>query len=299
MCVFSFDPRTFPAAKPVEVTSTRIFARGLADGRQILVYSMRYSSEVDVAMILPLPTPGSSPEDAVFFIDISGYGSFFQEMESGFPPEPVEQYEGLALSAMGTGDGSQRILAVHDVGSFEASFVPTQEDFSRLDPRFRLPEGVLDRLPMYRDYGFAVFKLKPGRLEPHPMAFHFPRRNAGELYFPTVHVHDGTVPEKAKFDHLLYCQPAPSSADGWEISRTWRRPSWHELAPEGRELTSDEKLAIKLSGLERPYARHTAVAKAFMKIDRTKGTVAADLPVGKLTIRGQLKNADIVVPQAA
>jgi hypothetical protein len=38
------------------------------------------------------------------------------------------------------------------------------------------------------------------------MAFSFPRAKPTELFFPTVHVHDGKVHEHAKFDHVLYCQ---------------------------------------------------------------------------------------------
>ncbi len=50
-------------------------------------------------------------------------------------------------------------ILVHDVSSFEASFVPTLEDFDRLDERFRIPPDAIGKIPRYRDYGFAVFKL--------------------------------------------------------------------------------------------------------------------------------------------
>ncbi len=58
------------------------------------------------------------------------------------------------------------------MGSFEASFVPTRRDFSRLDQRFRLPDDVWQALLGYDDWGFAVFKLGPmSRLTGvHPMA---------------------------------------------------------------------------------------------------------------------------------
>jgi hypothetical protein len=51
-------------------------------------------------------------------------------------------------------------LVVHDLGDFEASFVPCLDDFERLDRRFCIPRSVWDELPVYQDYGFAVFKLK-------------------------------------------------------------------------------------------------------------------------------------------
>lgn len=89
-------------------------------------------------------------------------------------------------------------LRVHEVGSFEASFVPSLADFSRLDARFRLPDGLWEGLPIYADYGFAVFKLKAGERKVHPMAFEFASRDRRQLFFPTVHIHDGQIAERAR-----------------------------------------------------------------------------------------------------
>jgi hypothetical protein len=131
-------------------------------------------------------------------------------------------------------------LVVHDVGDFEASFVPSPRDFDRLDPRFRLPGDVWDELPEYADWGFCVFKLKRtsargsglfglfkskggpgGGRKIHPMAFELPRRDPSSLFFPTVHVHDGKVHPTAEFDHELYCQTEPAFEPlmQWERSR--------------------------------------------------------------------------------
>ena len=99
-----------------------------------------------------------------------------------------------------------RYLQVHEVGSFVASFVPGRADFDRLDPRFRLPDSVWDRVPSADDFGFAVFQLQPGKHHVHPMAFRFRTRDPSRLFFPTVHVHDGRVHARAKFDHALYYQ---------------------------------------------------------------------------------------------
>jgi hypothetical protein len=229
MCCFS---------QPVElVAETNIFARS-ANGRQFLVYSMSYAASSDFAMVLPLPVPPNPGEDAVTFINLQRYPKFFDDMRRGFPR--------LMLPLARGGGAKSREppkLRVHDVGDFEASFVPRLDDFGRLDERFRIPSDVWDRLPAYHDYGFAVFKLKAspsqrsagvlrrsgtkpvaGRRKPrrvHPMAFTFPRRNPELLYFPTVHVHDRKVHRHALFDHMLYCQPdaAPDdSLQGWEES---------------------------------------------------------------------------------
>jgi hypothetical protein len=190
------------------VWGTNIFARSVSRNRQILVYSMNLAAQSDLAMILPLPVPAGASEDAVRFITLEGYPGFFADLERGFPMT-------LGPSAKG-----MKGLVVHDVGSFEASFVPTLADFDRLDQRFRLPRAAWDQLPIYADYGFAVFKLKPGEQTIHPMAFEFPRRSAGQLFFPTVHVHDGQVHAEADFDHALFYQSAAESAEPGRLDRT-------------------------------------------------------------------------------
>jgi hypothetical protein len=194
------------------VSGTSLFARAAADGRQFLVYEMTFAAAEAVAMILPLPVPRRPREDAVRFIALDKYRDFFADLKKGFP-EPVSRGGWLGL---GVAPAASQSLRVVDVGDFVASFVPTVDDFDRLDERFRLPGGTFDALPGYRDFGFAVFQLKPGRARVHPMAFEFPRRDTGRLFFPTVHLHDGEVPVKARFDHALYCQG--DAAPGWRES---------------------------------------------------------------------------------
>jgi hypothetical protein len=223
MCCFS---------RPVEhVSGTQIFARPLAGGAQALAYSMSFAAAGDLAMILPLPVPPGPAEDAVRFIDLEGYPGLFADLRRAFPTIMAAPSRGVFAAAA---PQPAAILKVHDVGSFEASFVPTLADFDRLDERFRLSPAVWEQLPGYRDWGFAVFKLKrkpvglmrrllgrPGAPQTvHPMAFTFPRRDPRSLFFPTVHVHDGAVHPEARFDHTLYCQPDELTAEtfGWERS---------------------------------------------------------------------------------
>ncbi|MBA4189184.1 MAG: hypothetical protein C0467_14395 [Planctomycetaceae bacterium] len=205
MCCFS--------GKVDVVADTNIFARGTKDGRQFLVYSMRFKAGEDLAMILPIPTPKDSAEDAVKFINLEKYEAFFDDMNKGFP-KPESDGRGPK------GGGVEKNLAVIEVGKFVASFVPAIKDFARLDKQFRLPEAVWDKLPQYKDFGFAVFKLKKpekGEQKVHPMAFDFPRDDKKIVFFPTLHIHDGSVPVKAKFDHSLFCQVAEAPS-GWEES---------------------------------------------------------------------------------
>lgn len=259
MCCFS---------RPVPfVASTKIFARPTERGTQMLAYQMLFAAAGDVAMILPLPVPPGSPEDAVRFIDLSGLPRLFAELDKGFPTEMSALARGGARSL---GLEPQSVLVVHDVGEFEASFVPTIADFDRLDERFRLPAGVWDALPRYADYGFAVFKLRDDRSllrrlfgrrarrkEVHPMAFEMPVREPGRAFFPTVHVHDGEVHPEAPFDHSLYVQgvATPDVADGW--------------------------------------IRSSSPASGFMAVERTEGLVRGDEHCFRCSRVGVFDNEDV------
>jgi hypothetical protein len=205
MCCFSgnienvYDTRIFAAVWPV------------ADGsfRQSLVYQMGYEAKSDLAMVLPIPVAPKSGEKAVKFLNLEEHSAFFKQLARCFP-----QPKALAREGFGPPPPvATPTLAVEKVGSYEASFVPTIADFARLDKRFRLPDGTWESLPKYASYGFAVFKLRADATKVHPMAFHFPRvADSKGLYFPTLHIHDGKIHAKEHFDHILYCQPAPSSA---------------------------------------------------------------------------------------
>ena len=107
--------------------------------------------------------------------------------------------------------------------------------------------------------------LPPRSREIHPMAFRFPRRDPGRLYFPTMHVHDGAWHPEADFDHLIYAQRRdavgsiePSAAGpAWRVSRYGPEP--------------DPK---------------TAAAQL----------LRAHQPVDRLELRGRFPNADTVLP---
>jgi hypothetical protein len=251
MCCFS---------GPVEdVSGTRIFAR-LDGQRQALVYQMQFSATADLAMVLPLPTPAGSAEDALEFVDLSGYEDLFDDLWSGFPqPRSLSRGRGPNSDSFGE-------LEVVQVGSFEASFVPTLADFERLDARFRLDAGVWDALPQYADWGFAVFKLRSQDHSVHPMALWFPTRQPEAVFFPTVHIHDGGVHARARFDHTLYCQLPPQRHGGTGFAGTWQE--------------SDD------------------VARGFVDTERAAGLVAGGDHVYLRTLRGSLENRDTLVELA-
>lgn len=188
------------------VSDTCIFARMDGPSRQWLVYQMTFAAAQETALVLPLPVARGAGEDAVHFVDLSEAPDFFADLDAGFP-ETAPSWQRItgsrSMPAMAVA-----MLPVQNVGSFVASFVPTRADFARLDPRFRIDERAWAQLPAYGDHGFAVFRLRERAGRPHPMAFSFPTRLPGKVFFPTVHIHDGQVHPRERFDHALYLQSA-------------------------------------------------------------------------------------------
>lgn len=245
MCCFS---------RPVfSVSATNIFARAVPDGRQYLAYSMTLSAAEDLAMILPLPVPHGTPEDAVTFIDLSGYAELFSDLAKGFAKVM------LSAERSAPAPRSRAPLAIVEVGSFEASFVPSIRDFDRLEPRFRLPTTAWSQLPGYDHFGFAVFKLRRGSQRIHPMAFAFPRAATNSLFFPTVHIHDGDMHSEADFDHALFFQGSQGAVGS--ILGEWR--------------SSDMK------------------ASHFVNVAKTRGIVDGQRIVHRLQLKGRAPNRDI------
>jgi hypothetical protein len=166
---------------------------------------MTFTSTAETAMILPVPVTAGCGEDAVQFVALDRYRNLFDDLETPF--------QRMARDARWLGGGleAHAILHVRHVGAFEASVVPRIDLWDRLDARFRIPDEVWEQLPAYKSFGFVVFKLRSGTgLRVHPMALSFQTSEPGTLFFPTLHVHDGTVPAEAAFDHTFYTQNRPS-----------------------------------------------------------------------------------------
>jgi hypothetical protein len=249
MCCFS---------RPVQrVARTRIFARPTYAGRQVVVYAMELTAAESLAMILPVPVKAGSDPKEFRFINLEAYPEFFDDLSRGFPElaNPASAGAGSSPTRAATAK-----LEVVNVGSVAASFVPTLSDFQRLDARFRIDPKIWRKLPGYERMGFAVFKLKAGRQQVHPMCFAFPRADGAKLFFPTLHIHDGTIRETENFDHELYAQGNGEQAPdvlNWEESRGW--------------------------------------AGQFMKTERTAGILHRDAHVYRRKLRGKLPNEDTYV----
>lgn len=258
MCIFS---------QPViAVNNTKIFARLSGQGTQFLAYQMTYESRDANAMILPIPVRQPASEKAVQFINLKRYGDFFEHLDSGFP---FVSPGAIGCSAPPK-SADLSMLKVFEVGSYIASFVPSLADFERVDPRFKLPMEIWEQIPEYKDFGFAVFQLAAGTLKPHPMAFEFQSLN-DELFFPTIHIHDGEVHDQEEFDHVLYMQHAGLD------SRVGRY--------------QNSFIADRATGVVRSKNR----ASNFCDIDRAKKLLLGNLLVHREILRGKLPNQDVKV----
>jgi len=259
MCCFS---------QPTTVSSTSIFARYAAPSRQLVAYRMQYTAERPTAMILPLPVALPAGEASVAWRDLKAYPHFFEDLDRGFPAPPPSRFtrsKSVAAAA------APQAIAVHEVGDFIASFVPNVADFDRLDPQFSIRKDIWAQIPEYRDYGFAVFQLKKLSGSPHPIAFEFHSRMADKLFFPTVHIHDGTVHAEEHFDHALYMQDARFDAQV------------------GDYAGPDE--ADKRTG----YVRSNGKVAAFANVGAAAGVLDGDLLVHRSLVRGLRANKDTLV----
>jgi hypothetical protein len=215
-------------------------------------------------MILPLPVALPAKEGTVRFKNLKEYPEFFDALTKGFPAPPTRSWsKSVEVAASAT-------LEVHDVGDFVASFVPKIADFARVDSRFVLAPEVWTKLPAYADYGFAVFQLKELSGSPHPIALEFDSRLPDRLFFPTVHIHDGSVHEKDTFDHVLYAQASAFDARVGD----YEGPS-----------SIDRQTG---------FVRSQGTIGGFADAARAQGLLAPDLLVHKLSLRGLLPNQDTV-----
>ncbi len=256
-------------ASPVtSVTDTNLFARLTSRGTQMLAYQMTYESEQPNAMILPLPVSSPAREASLRFFSLEHYESFFEDLDRGFPARPRPTSD---LSASGRVlKPTDSKLVVHKVGNYVASFVPRMNDFSRLDQRFVIPKSSWDKIPHYADYSFAVFQLEELNGKPHPMAFEFKTRLTDEIFFPTVHIHDGKVHEQESFDHTLYLQ----------------NPRFDEVVGD----YVDSYVKDSRTG----FVRSKETADKFCKTVKTKGMVSPDHLVHRIKMVGTFTNKDVL-----
>jgi hypothetical protein len=258
MCMFT---------RPVNlVENTRVFAR-LSSSRksQYLVYQMQYEAGEPTAMVLPIPVTKPTHENSLRFIDLSGYSEFFSDLAKGFPVI-IDPY--VKSAVIETTHAPQ--LKVFQIGNYEGSFVPNVADFSLLDERFRFSDAIWSKIPQYKNFAFVVFQLTAGSLKPHPMAFEFDYEGK-EIYFPTMHIHDGVIHRREEFDHALYLQHAELDSRVGEYKNF-----------EGYDHTTK-------------LIRSQATAENYCNMSTAQGILLGNLLIHKHVIRGKQPNRDFTL----
>jgi hypothetical protein len=196
-----------------KVAKTNIFVAPLEDGqRQLTVYSNVVDlSEDQGVMVLPLPFPPGRPtrnhpqvgSAQVEFVDLTAYPQLFDDLKSitlDLAPNPIGKSRG--------GGGGGKSLAVVDVGSYKASFVPTMADFKHLDSsEFPVKPEVLQFMrSQYQEdrTAFVVCRLQKSKAY-HPFGYiHFITDQ--RMFIPTMHYHydaDSGM-EEVDWDHSIY-----------------------------------------------------------------------------------------------
>jgi hypothetical protein len=248
MCMFVSTAR---------VRATKIFATRHR-GRQTLVYSAEVESAGSNAMVLPIP---ATPADSIELLDLSPYPRFFDAISGYYdwpPPPPAFGRPGAPLE-------------VFRIGSFEASIVPSREDFHRLDARFRMMAGLQAVLAeRYADWPFVVYQFAPGKHDLHPFGVGFESRYPGHLFFPTLHVHDGGhAPPAADYRHKLSAQGARLTTrqeppDRRAHEAPWVDPRWRSALPPGYGGPE--------AGWQAPPPPQRPAVPAFVDLDRPYDT---------------------------
>ncbi|WP_146599950.1 hypothetical protein [Novipirellula aureliae] len=247
------------------MNNTQIFARLSGTSTQFLAYQMNYESREQNAMILPLPVKQPANAETLNFINLKEYEAFFDDLSDGFP---FHSPPSIGCSAP-FDPTSRHELEVVEVGNYIASFVPTIADFDRLDSQFTLPNEIWASIPEYKNFGFAVFQLAAGLLKPHPMAFEF-QSATDDLFFPTVHIHDGEVHDSEDFDHVLYMQHAGLDSKVYAYENSY---------------VEDQSTGL---------IRSKYVASHFCNLDKTAEIIDENLLVHRKIMRGNLINSDTI-----
>ncbi len=227
MCCFS-GPVTSVSGTKI-FASMRVLLATEGERAQILAYEAMVTTEASNAMVLPIPVRPDVGADGIVLLDMSSVPDFFlvlfRLVEAGTPRLPT-------FSA----PFPQPQLTVHRVGAYDVSIVPTIEDFGRLSSLFRLgpsrspvglgvsleqPQGLLQVFRQrYPGHSFVVCQIAPGKVDLHPFGVMFLPRHPDHLFFPTLHIHDGALHEKAHFDHQIFAQGARLELRSAPLNRT-------------------------------------------------------------------------------
>lgn len=196
---------------------------------QLVVYSASVTSLVsENAFILPIYNPGND-HTKIVPLDLSDMPNFFDDLDRiydrWFPKLQSQSFgkESYSLS----NSYNDEILAVHQVGDYRFSVMPSKYDFTRLDrSKLNIDPSAKVAIDVHsNDYSFIIYQFfQKGKLEVTPFGYICPAYRESALVTPTIHGHPhsqlpssglGYVPnlyvsyksdfeENSEFDHTIY-----------------------------------------------------------------------------------------------
>ena len=177
------------------VANTKILVAPMRRGHQLTVYQNQVNMTNPTAMILPFPYGNKGAK----LIDLSSYPQIFDDLSQVFV-----QFEYLTNS-YGSRGVSRGMIAVHQIGSYSVSIVPTINDFERLQNQvFGLDPNLFEMLKgKYPDHAGYIVCLMNQNAKFHPIAYVTRRPQAQQLFVPTYHYH-GHVETHPDWDHEIY-----------------------------------------------------------------------------------------------
>lgn len=186
------------------VSNTQIYvSSSKSRKRQLTIYTNKVDTHVKNAMILPVPNPLS-----VELLNFKNYKKIFDDCRECFHHDDGSRNDRhMYRAALSASFDSRPPLPVYTVGSYQASIVPSINDFDRVDTQIlRVNPQVFTLLKDTYDssFGFIICQLREGSHQYHPFAYTHEIHNCNLLFVPTLHYHLGETSVKADWDHTIY-----------------------------------------------------------------------------------------------
>lgn len=198
---------------------------------QLVVYAAKVDSMTNTnALILPIYNPGNDYRK-IIPLDFSDESSFFWDLNLIYDRWfPSGKWKIQSLSANSYSNNSESILAVHKVGDYKFSIMPSKIDFHRINrAELNINPSAKTSIDAHSDdYSFIIYQFyQKGRLDVSPFGYICPSYNEYSMIVPTIHGHPhdeimasasfgnyygrnvagftgSDFEQSAEFDHVIY-----------------------------------------------------------------------------------------------
>lgn len=210
--------------------------------RQLTVYSNQVETHVKNAMILPVPNPLS-----VKLLNFSHYTNIFEDCRECFHYDDGSMKNGrLYRSSLSASAEHRPPLPVYTVGSYQASIVPSIDDFDRVNTQIlRVNPEVFKLLKDTYDpsFGFLICQLREGSHHYHPFAYTHLIHKSKLLFVPTLHYHLGEKNVTSDWDHTIYSPMTDLYTTGNYTFKDTHAVDWNKM-PEDYRWPSEGRFTL-------------------------------------------------------